>query len=78
MFNEIDIGMLYSVRESLCDDLKGGEQVDGCYRKLTEFLPRLASSYLSVLPASDIDWFKEPYTFQVAIGGDGAPFGKFD
>ncbi len=31
----------------------------------------------SVLPASDIDRFKEPW-FQVAIGGDGAPFGKFD
>ena len=78
MLNEIEIGTLYSVRSSLCDDLDGGEKVDGCYRKLNEFLPMLASFYLSVLPASDIDWFNEPYTFQVAIGGDGAPFGKFD
>ena len=78
MLNEIEIGTLYSVRDSLCDDLEGGQKVDGCYRKLTEFLPRLALFYLSSLPASDIDWFNEPYTFQVAIGGDGAPFGKFD
>ncbi|CAB4042923.1 Hypothetical predicted protein, partial [Paramuricea clavata] len=78
MLNEIEIGMLYSVRDTLCDDLECGEKVDGCYRKLIEFLPRLALFYLSALPASDIDWFNEPYTFQVAIGGDGAPFGKFD
>ena len=48
MLNEIEIGTLYSVRSSLCDDLDDGEKVDGCYRKLNEFLPMLASFYLSV------------------------------
>lgn len=79
MLNEIEIGTLYSVRDSLCGDLESGEKVDRCYRTLIKFLPRLGSFYLSVLPATDIDdWFKEPYTFQVAICGDGAPFEKFD
>jgi hypothetical protein len=63
MLNEIEIGTLYSVRDSLCDDLECGEKVDGCYRKLIEFLPRLALFHLSALPVSDIDWFNEPYTF---------------
>lgn len=76
--NETDIGALYSVRESLCSDLEPEEQVDGCYRNLTECLIRIASFYLSTLKAEDLDWFGEPNTFQVAIGGDGAPFGKYD
>ena len=76
--NEADIGTLYSVRESLCSDLEPEDQVDGCYRNLTESLLRLASFYLTTMKAEDIEWFGEPNTFQVAIGGDGAPFGKYD
>ncbi|KAJ7358947.1 hypothetical protein OS493_020790 [Desmophyllum pertusum] len=76
--NEADIGALYSVRESLCSDLEPEEQVDGCYRNLTECLIRIASFYLSTLKAEDREWFGEPNTFQVAIDGDGAPFGKYD
>ena len=76
MLDEIKIGTLYSVRDSLCDDLDSGEKVDGCYRKLSEFLPMLASFYLPVLLVSDIDCFNEPYIFQVAIGGDGAFLGN--
>ena len=54
------------------------DQVDGCYRNLSEYLVRLASFYLSTLNPEDFDWFGQPNTFQVSIGGDGAPFGKFD
>ena len=67
MLNEINIGTLYNVRDNLCHDLETGEQVEGC-----EFLPRLASFYLSTLKVFDIDWFNEPHTFQVAIGGDAS------
>ena len=34
--------------------------------------------YLSGCTGHSITWFEEPYTFYVAIGGDGAPFGKDD
>ena len=54
MLNEINVGALYSVRDHLCHDLETGEQVEGCYRNLSEFLPRLASFYLSTLKVSDI------------------------
>ncbi|CAB4008553.1 Hypothetical predicted protein [Paramuricea clavata] len=33
MLNEIEIGTLYSVRDTLCDDLECGEKVGGCYKK---------------------------------------------
>lgn len=67
--NEADIGALYSVRENLCSDLEPEEQVDGCYRNLTESLLRLASFYLTTLKAEEIERFGEPNTFRVAIGG---------
>ena len=54
------------------------DQVDGWYRNLTECLVRLVSFYLITLKAEDFDWCGEPNTFQIAIGGDGALFGKFD
>lgn len=76
--NELDIGILKSVRENVCSDLELEDQVDGCYRNLSEYLVRLASFYLTTLPPEDFDWFGQPNTFQVATGGDGAPFGKFD
>lgn len=77
--NEVDIGTLKSMRENFCSDLELGDQVDGCYRNLSEYLVRLACFYLTTLPPTDFDWFWQPNTFQVAIGGGGgAPFGKFD
>lgn len=36
MLNEINVGTLYSVRDNLCHDLETGEQVEGCYRNLSE------------------------------------------
>ena len=58
--NEADIGAVYSVIESLSSDLEPEEQVDGCYRNLTESLLRLASDYLTTMKAEDIEWFGEP------------------
>ena len=74
----IDLGTLYSVRDVLCAKLEAKEKSDGCYRDLTEHLVRLASFYLSTLTDEQIDWFGEPNTFQIAIGGDGAPYGEHE
>lgn len=73
--DEINIGTLNSVEEHLCDD--SGDKVNGFYRDLKEYLPRLAEFYLKFYQ-EDINWFGSPFTFKVAIGGDGAPFGKND
>lgn len=71
----VDIGNLYSVEERLCD---GPDKVNGFFRDLKEFLPRLAEFYLKVYKPEDFNWFESPFTFKFAIGGDGAPFGKYD
>ena len=71
----VDAGKLYSVRGTLCDDLD--DKVSGCYRNLEDLLVRLAEFYLK----SDlyrILMFSETNTFYVALGGDGALFGKDD
>ena len=60
--------------ESLCEE--SGENVNGYYRGLKELLPRLAEFYLKVYKEEDFIWFGNHFTFKVAIGGDGAPFGK--
>ena len=72
----VDIGNLYSVEEHLCGD--GLDKVNGFFRDLKEFLPRLAEFYLKAYKPEDFNWFKSPFTFKFAIGGDGAPFGKYD
>lgn len=79
--NAINIGTLHDVRETLCHDLEDEDKVDGRYRDLTDMLLRLAKFYLTVDKHRDdkLEWFgKEPGSFKVAIGGDGAPFGKDD
>ena len=72
----VDIGNLYSVEEELCKDSQN--KVNGFFRDLKEFLPRLAEFYLKVYKPEEFNWFGNPFTFKVAIGGDGAPFGKYD
>ena len=49
----LKIGTLNSVRERFSSDLEAEEQVDGCYRNLTECLVRLASFYLTTLKAEE-------------------------
>ena len=79
--NAINIGTLHDVRETLCDGLDDSDKVDGKYSNLTELLLRLAQFYLEVHKhrVDKLNWFdKGVGSFKVAIGGDGAPFGKDD
>ena len=74
----IDKGWVGNVKEDFCYDLNEDEKVNGCYRSLTQYLPFLASFYLKVAQ-ENLSWFNnEINTFHVALGGDGAPFGKDD
>ena len=74
----IDKGWVGNVKEDFCYDLNEDEKVNGCYRSLTQYLPFLASFYLKVAQ-ENLVWFNnEINTFHVALGGDGAPFGKDD
>ena len=73
----IDIGKLHSVREELCDGLEENEKVNGCYREFGELVIKLAEFYLNS-DEYDILTFDEPNKFHIALGGDGAPFGKDD
>lgn len=73
----MDKGLVGNVKEDFCYDLNEDEKVNGCYRSLTQFLPFMASFYLKVAQ-ENLLWFNEINTFHVALGGDGAPFGKDD
>lgn len=72
------LGTIFSVTDTLCDGLDECDRVSGCYRSLKELLIKLAEFFLSGCTDHPITWFGEPYTFFVALGGDGAPFGKDD
>lgn len=71
----IPIGTLYSVEE-LCHGMD--DKVSGCYRSLCETLIYLAKFYFNKTSGYDLTWFDDTNTFNVALGGDGAPFGKDD
>ncbi|XP_028408827.1 uncharacterized protein LOC114531418 [Dendronephthya gigantea] len=75
----IDIGKLYSIRETLCDGLDEIDKVDGVYRNNQEIVLILARYYLVCQKRYELVWFKkQTYTFNISLGGDGAPFGKDD
>jgi len=76
--NNIDIGKIYKLEE-LADSLQK-PKVNGVYKNLEELLLRMSQMYLQVLPVADnITWFNgQDGCFYVAIGADGAPFGKDD
>ena len=76
----IDIGRTVDIRLEFCNDLEDCEKVSGCFRPLSQFLPLLASFYLQLEKETgeNLLWFGEENTFQVVLGGDGAPFGKED
>ena len=67
---------MYNTRD-LCADLEEGEKVQGCYRDLKELLIMLAGFYLAHR-SDELVWFDETNKFYVALGGDGAPFGKYN
>ena len=79
--NQIYIGDLYDVREILCNGLGEEDQVNGKFRNLLQLLLKMAHFYLHAnnYRVDKLDWFGEGEgSFKVAIGGDGAPFGKDD
>ena len=79
--NEIDIGELHDVRETLCNGLSEEDKVDGKYRDLIQLLISMAKFYLKANKhrKDKLNWFGEQEgAFKVALGGDGAPFGKDD
>ena len=79
--NQINIGDLYDVKEVLCQGLSEEYQVNGKFRNLQQLLLKMAQFYLSInkYRKDKLDWFGEDEgAFKVAIGGDGAPFGKDD
>ena len=81
--NSIDIGKLFSVREILCSNLPAEKRADGVYRDLESMLLSLEGFYLQIDPfrkeGEKLRWFGAANgNFKVALGGDGAPFGKWD
>ena len=68
----IQIGTVYSVCETLCDGLKDQDKVQGCYQNFKELLLKLAEFYLCKQNGYNLVLFNE------TLGGDGAPFGKYD
>ena len=74
----VKIGTLYSVYDILCDGLLEEDKVKGSYRNFKELLLILAAFYLSKPSVYKLVWFNQTNTFHVSLGGDGAPFGKYD
>ena len=77
---EIDIGEIINLRDSICIDLSEDEQVDGVYRDLEQLLLALNKFYIQTNDFRKEDdklvWFgQNKGSFKVAIGGDGAPLG---
>ena len=74
----IDVGELKDF-ETLASELST-ECVPGVYRPLKPFLLKLADLYLELHKETPmLHWFNgEERLFWVAVGADGAPFGKDD
>ena len=72
----IQIGTLYSVYDTLCDGLLEENKVKGSYRNFKELLLKLAE--FSKPSVYKLKWFTQTNTFHVSLGGDGAPFDKYD
>ena len=77
----INTGELKDVKDDFCSDLEDDDKVEGKYRDLKDLLINLAEFYLNLndFNAIKLLWFKgRMYVFEVAVGADGAPFGKDD
>ena len=80
---QINVGETMSVREILCTTLPRDEHVDGVYRDLETMLIMLSQFYFETdefrKDNDKLNWFgNKEGSFKVAIGGDGAPFRKWD
>ena len=73
--NSINIGEVESL-DNIAGD--GGQSVNGVYRPLKPFLLLLADLYITIHKKQPcLHWFNgKTNVFYVAIGADGAPFGK--
>ena len=78
--NSTDIGTIHDVNLDFCTDLDDNEKVEGKYRKLGDILLNIAKLYfkLEEVGTVTLNWYNNPTVFRVAIGADGAPFGKDD
>lgn len=77
--NKIDIGQVYEINDEYISSLELDASVNGAYRDLGEYLPRLAKSYLTTNRQNALQWYgKTEGTFMFALGGDGCPFGKHE
>lgn len=75
----IDVGNVNNFKD-FCYDLDADEVVEGSYRELQPFLLQLAEMYVCLDKTSPAlcHFGSEPYHLRVALGADGAPFGKDD
>ena len=74
--NQINTSNVYKLEEQFQGAIED-EITQGCFRKLLEYLPRLAKSYLRKDRKETLQWFgKTEGTFLFAVGGDGSPFEK--
>ncbi|CAB3983194.1 Hypothetical predicted protein, partial [Paramuricea clavata] len=77
--NKIDIGNVLEINNEYLSDLEIDAPINGAYRDLREYLPRLAKFYLSTDRKHALEWYgKTEGTFLIALGGDGCPFGKHE
>ena len=75
----IDTGKVYEIDENYVAGIHSDENVNGAYRDLREYLPRLAKFCLQKNRKETLKWFGETEgTFLVAFGGDGCPFRKHE
>lgn len=73
----IDIGTVREIDTDYLEGLETENPVNGAYRDLRQYLPMLAQFYLSKNRKESLKGFAESTgTFQIALGGDGCPFGK--
>ncbi|CAB4030661.1 Hypothetical predicted protein [Paramuricea clavata] len=77
--NKIDIGNVLEINKEYLSDLEMDAPINGAYRDLREYLPRLAKFYLSTDRKHALELYgKTEGTFLIALGGDGCPFGKHE
>ena len=75
----IEIGTVHEIDQDYLEELETENPVNGAYRDLRQYmyLPMLANFYLSKDGKDSLKGFAESTgTFQIALGGDGCPFGK--
>ena len=77
--NKIDIGKVYEINEEYLSNLEIDAPINGAYRDIGEYLPRLAKSYFTTSRKNTLQWYGETEgTFMFALGGDACPFGKHE